>query len=291
MQLLSDVRDPRRHELSNVGRRKMSVNRQVATGIENKGIVFDIQRFSLHDGPGIRTCVFLKGCPLHCAWCSNPESQGREPEDMWSRRSGRSITVGSSMTVDEVMAVVERDRAYYEHSGGGMTLSGGEFMLQPEFSAALIDAAHERGISVVGETSGLAQTSHFVDLVDRLDYVMMDLKHHDATGHFEATGARNPLILRNAAYLANSRTKHLFRIPVVPGVNDSRSDADAFASLLVEYGIPEVELVLFHQYGKGKYADLNRQYSFDDAKSLTSGDVTEFRDRLELAGIKTSVND
>ncbi len=195
------------------------------------------------------------------------------------------------MTVDEVMALVERDRAYYEHSGGGMTLSGGEFMLQPEFSGALIDAAHERGISVVGETSGLAQTSHFIDLVDRLDYVMMDLKHHDATSHFEATGARQPLIMRNAAYLANSRTQHIFRIPVIPGVNDSLSDADAFARLLKEYGIPEVELVLFHQYGKGKYADLNRQYSFDHAKSLTSSDVAKFRDRLELAGIKTSVND
>ncbi|MCA0253837.1 MAG: radical SAM protein [Actinobacteria bacterium] len=269
----------------------MTVSRAAEASPEEKGLVFDIQRFSIHDGPGIRTCVFLKGCPLRCAWCSNPESQGRQPELMWDRRSGRSTTVGDWMTVDEVMAVVLRDKDYYEHSGGGMTLSGGEFMIQPEFSLALIEAAHRQQITVVGETSGLAQPAVFSSIVDQLDFVMMDVKHYDPMRHVEVTRARLPLILQNAAYLENSRTPHVFRIPVIPGVNDTPDDAEGFAEMLTEYGITAVELVPFHQYGKGKYADLDRPYGFEDSPSLTPEDLTEFRSRLESHGVTASISD
>jgi pyruvate formate lyase activating enzyme len=256
-----------------------------------RGLVFDIQRFSIHDGPGIRTCVFLKGCPLRCTWCSNPESQGRQAELMWSRSSKRSIVVGKWMTVDEVIDVILRDKDYYDHSGGGMTLSGGEFMLQAEFSSHLIAAAHDCGIQVVGETSGLAPASTFATLVEQLDFVMMDLKHYNPDRHSEVTRARLPLILHNAAYLTNSRTPHLFRIPVIPKVNNTLRDAEGFALLLSEYGISEVELVPFHQYGKGKYADLDRHYGFENAKSLATADVREFRARLDRFGIKTTVSE
>lgn len=265
-------------------------NRQGEAHTEDRGLVFDIQRFSIHDGPGIRTTAFLKGCPLRCTWCSNPESQSRQPELMWNRRDERSTVVGDWMNVDEVMNVVLRDKDYYEHSDGGMTLSGGEFMLQPDFAASLIDAAHRNGVTVVGETSGQAQPATFARLVDRLDLVMMDIKHHDPTRHFEVTRARLPLILQNAAYLANSRTAHIFRIPVIPKVNDSASDAQSFAHLLAAYGIAEVELVPFHQYGKGKYADLGRDYGFEQTRSLSSTDVERFRARLERLGVKTSVS-
>jgi len=209
---------------------------------------------------------------------------------MWNRRDDRSTVVGDWMTVEEVMAVVLRDKDYYEHSEGGMTLSGGEFMLQPDFATGLIDAAHLNGVTVVGETSGLAQPATFARLVDRLDLVMMDIKHHDPTRHFELTGARLPLILQNAAYLANSRTPHIFRIPVIPKTNDSAADTQSFARLLSEYGISEVELVPFHQYGKGKYADLGRDYEFDKARSLTGADVEKFQARLARQGITTSVS-
>lgn len=256
----------------------------------DRGLVFDIQRFSIHDGPGIRTAVFLKGCPLRCTWCSNPESQSRQPELMWNRRDGRSIVVGTWMDVDEVMDVVLRDKDYYEHSGGGMTLSGGEFMLQPEFAASLIEAAHRRGVSVVGETSGLAQPAIFAQLVDLLDIVMMDIKHHDPHRHFEVTRARLPLILQNAAYLTNSRTEHIFRIPLIPGVNDSAEDARGFAHLLAEYGVTQVELVPFHQYGKGKYADLDREYAFDGVASMTGSDAETFQSHLTRLGVTTTIS-
>ena len=268
----------------------MTGNRQGETHTENRGLVFDIQRFSIHDGPGIRTAVFLKGCPLLCTWCSNPESQSRQPELMWSRRDERSTVVGEWMDVDEVMSVVLRDKDYYEHSDGGLTLSGGEFMLQPDFAASLIDAAHRSGVTVVGETSGVAQPATFARLVDRLDLVMMDIKHHDPTRHFELTRGRLPLILQNAAYLTNSRTAHIFRIPVIPGVNDSAADAEGFAQLLKAYGISEVELVPFHQYGKGKYADLGRDYGFDGTPSLSGADVEKFRARLDRVGVNTTVS-
>lgn len=259
-------------------------------GPDDMGLVFDIQRFSLHDGPGIRTSVFLKGCPLRCSWCSNPESQARQPELMWSRRDKRSVVVGTPMTVEEVMAVVLRDKEYYEHSGGGMTLTGGEFLLQPDFSVRLIDAAHRHGIHVAGETSGLAQPDVFARVVDRLDLVLMDIKHHDPARHAAVTRAQMTLILQNAAYLENSRIPHLFRIPVVPGVNDTPEDADRFAALLDEYGITTVELVPFHQYGKGKYADLDREYDFEHASSLAPQDLDEFRERLGRAGVTSTVN-
>ena len=100
-----------------------------------RGLIFDIQRFSIHDGPGIRTTVFFKGCPLACAWCSNPESQQQQPQTMWSRREERQVVVGEWLSVDEVLAVVLRDQDYYQHSGGGITLSGGEFMMQNDFAA------------------------------------------------------------------------------------------------------------------------------------------------------------
>ena len=261
-----------------------------STGADLTGVVFDIQRFSLHDGPGIRTSVFLKGCPLRCAWCSNPESQDLDPETMWSRRDQRPVTVGSRMSVGDVMAVVRRDQDYYEHSGGGMTLTGGEFMLQPEFSAALIDAAHAEGITVVGETAGRAPAGVFASLVGRLDLVLMDIKHHDDARHVQHTHAPQRLILDNAASLVRSRTPHVFRIPVVPGVNDTPQDAEAFAALFHTLGVSSVELMLFHQFGKGKYVDLGRDYAFTAAKSMTEADLARYRERLEGLGVTTSVN-
>lgn len=268
----------------------MTGNRQGEAHSADRGLVFDIQRFSIHDGPGIRTAVFLKGCPLRCTWCSNPESQSRQPELMWNRSDERSTVVGEWMDVDSVMSVVLRDKDYYDHSDGGMTLSGGEFMLQPDFAASLIDAAHGNAVTVVGETSGVAQPAVFARLVDRLDLVMMDIKHHDPARHYEVTRGRLPLILQNAAYLTNSRTPHIFRIPVIPGVNDSAADAQGFAHLLAEYGITTVELVPFHQYGKGKYADLGRDYGFEATGSLSGQDVEKFRTRLARVGITTTVS-
>jgi len=252
----------------------------------DKGLVFDIQRFSIHDGPGIRTSVFFKGCPLRCAWCSNPESQSRLPEPMWSRRDERTITVGQWMTVDQVMAVVMRDHDYYEHSGGGMTLSGGEFMLQPRFAIALIDAAHRAGLTVAGETCGAVRPATFASIVDKMDLVLMDLKQADPATHTEMTGGQLRLVLDNAEYLARSGVDHVFRIPVIPGVNDSQADAEAFARLLDELGgTHRVELILFHQLGRGKYADLGRPYAFSKVPSLTQEQAKTYQAHLERCGV------
>ncbi|MDR2252886.1 MAG: radical SAM protein [Bifidobacteriaceae bacterium] len=262
---------------------------QQANGTSELGLIFDIQRFSIDDGPGIRTCVFLKGCPLRCAWCCNPESQYRRPESMWDRASRSPVTVGRWMSAPEVMAVALRDIDYYRHSGGGLTLSGGEFMTQPDFAATLIRLAHEGGLSVVGETSGAAPPAVFNRLADQLDLVLMDIKHHDSTRHRQVTRAPLRLILQNAAYLARSATAHVFRVPVIPGVNDSRDDAKSFAELFSKHGIGSVELLAFHQYGKGKYDDLNREYAFRGVPSLTDDQLLAFRDELILCGIDAKV--
>ena len=148
-----------------------------------KGRIFDIQRFSIHDGPGIRTIVFLKGCPLRCKWCCNPESQRFEIEQM--TMNGKVKTVGRDVTAGEVIDEVERDRMYYKRSGGGLTLSGGETLTQPDFAVALLALAHERGINTAIESTGFADFSVIERILPHLDLYLMDIKHMDSGKHKE----------------------------------------------------------------------------------------------------------
>ena len=137
------------------------------------GRIFDIQRFSTHDGPGVRTIVFLKGCPLRCRWCCNPESQSYEIQQMKQKSSVK--TVGKDVSVGEVLEEILRDRPYYRRSGGGLTLSGGESLLQPDFAVALLTACHENGINTAMETTGFADPAVIERFIPHLDLFLMDL--------------------------------------------------------------------------------------------------------------------
>ncbi|MDR1118245.1 MAG: radical SAM protein [Bifidobacteriaceae bacterium] len=258
-------------------------------GAESRGLVFDIQRFSVHDGPGIRTCVFFKGCPLRCGWCCNPESQAARPEPMWSRRDGRPEVAGRWTTAEAVLETVLRDRDYYDDSGGGLTLTGGEFMAQAAFAGRLIDLAADAALHVAGETSGAIRPRVFQHLAGRLDLVLMDVKHHDPERHRDHTGGPLGQILQNAEWLAASGVPHEFRIPVVPGVNDALADADAFAELFAGMGVRRVTLLGFHQLGRGKYADLGRPYGFAAARALGPADLAAYRDRLADRGLAAQI--
>ena len=224
-----------------------------------KGRIFNIQRFSIHDGPGVRTIVFLKGCPLRCKWCCNPESQEWEIQKM--KVGDKVKTVGKDVTVAEVMEQVEKDRIYYRRSGfGGMTLSGGECTWQPEFSEALLKTAKENGISTAIETTAHADIKVIRSLLPYVDTVLMDIKHMDAEKHRAYTTKDNSLILENAEIMAKEAKTLIVRVPVIPSFNDTEDEIRAIAEFARRIGVKEIHLLPYHRIGSDKYAGLGRVY-------------------------------
>lgn len=299
---------------------------------KKSGIIFNIQKFSLNDGPGIRTVVFLKGCPLRCGWCANPESQEPHPQILWDsqkcigchacagnctnqavsitdhgvvidhRRCASSCsegclcvekcpahalkTEGERKSVEEIMGIVMQDEAFYEESGGGVTLSGGEALMQPEFAIALLTALKERGIHRAMETTGFAAPLVFQRVVENVELLLFDIKHWDEDRHREATGVSNEQILRNMKYAIENGKNVLPRLPVIPGYNDSVEDAEGFVERLREVGARRVQLLPFHQFGENKYDMLGREYGFSSVKALYPADLTEFKDTFDRHGIE-----
>lgn len=227
------------------------------------GRIFDIQRFSVHDGPGIRTIVFLKGCVLRCKWCCNPESQHYEIEQM--EQAGKIKTVGRDVSVREVMEEVLKDRSYYRRSGGGLTLSGGETLCQPEFAQALLRAAKEEGITTAIESTACAPIDTIRKLLPFLDVYLMDIKHINPEKHKAFTGKDNALILQNAAILAKEAKRLVIRVPVIPTFNDSEEEIGEiakFVSGIMPGG--EINLLPYHRLGLDKYKGLGRTYDLEN---------------------------
>ncbi len=227
------------------------------------GRIFDIQRFSIHDGPGIRTIVFLKGCFLRCRWCCNPESQEYKIQEL--TMNGVTKTVGRDITVRELMTELEKDRQYYQRSGGGVTLSGGEAMAQPDFAEAILRACHDYGFNTAIETTAFADRAVVARLVPHIDHVLMDIKHMDSDKHKAYTGQPNDKILDNARYIAEHASHMVIRVPVVPGFNDTPAEIAAiarFANTL--YGVRELHLLPYHRLGQDKYAGIGREYTLTE---------------------------
>lgn len=245
------------------------------------GRIFDIQRYSIHDGVGVRTIVFLKGCALRCRWCCNPESQEYDIQTMMV--NGKPKTIGRDVTVKEVMDVVKRDMPYYGRSGGGLTLSGGESLLQPEFAAALLKASKEMGINTAMESMGYAKFEVIMKLLPYLDTYLMDIKHMDPVKHREFTGKENTLMVENAKKIAESRMCELvIRVPVIPGFNDSEKEIleiAAYADSLP--GVGRIHLLPYHKYGQGKYEGLGRPYPMGDAPMIPEEKINSWRDAVE----------
>lgn len=254
------------------------------------GKIFDIQRFSIYDGEGIRTNVFFKGCNLRCLWCHNPESQHMENQLMFYKskcvgcgeckkicsytfkaectacgkcvdicsHGARKIT-GRTVTSDEVVAEVCRDRAFYETSGGGVTLSGGEPLLQVDFAAEILKKCREAGINTAIETAANVPWSFFEKVLPYLDCVLCDVKCIDENLHKKLTGVSNKTILENAERLKKENIKLTFRMPVVPTLNDGEvGKVKAFA------GETPLELLAYHNTGSDKYSALGIKYQLDD---------------------------
>ena len=256
--------------------------------LDTVGRIFNIQRFSVHDGPGIRTIVFLKGCAFRCRWCCNPESQSFEIQTM--NIDGKIKTEGRDVTVREVMDVVLRDRPYYYRSGGGLTLSGGESLLQPEFAVALLRTAKNNGINTAMESTGFADFDVIERFLPYLDLYLMDIKHINSAKHKEFIGRPNELVLENAKKIAQKAKQLIIRVPVIPTFNDTKEeifDIADFASKLDN--VKEIHLLPYHRLGADKYKWLGRKYLMEDILPPGDEKMNELKLIAESTGLKCQI--
>jgi len=308
-----------------------------ASHISNRqltGRVFNIQRYSIHDGAGIRTLVFLKGCPLTCLWCSNPESQKAGPELGFIRSACKgsdgcdapcvsacpenAITldvegipiidrerctacgecvepcledalkiVGKQMTVAQVMDEVEKDRPFYRRSGGGMTLGGGDPLMQHQFSRALLEEAQDAGIHTALETGAYLPWDDFEPLLHHLDQLYIDLKHRDDAQHRKLTGQSNTLILSNLSRVLSIMDPKnvVIRLPLVPGCNDSTENILESARFIADQGYQQIELMPYHTFGVSKYPQYGMEYPLPDLASQSADDVARLRQLVGRFGL------
>lgn len=248
------------------------------------GRIFDIQKFSVHDGPGIRTIVFFKGCALRCRWCCNPESQKFEIETML--QNGKEKVIGRDVTVEEVLNTVKQDLPYYRRSGGGMTLSGGEMLCQSEFAYALLKSAKEAAINTAVETTGFADFNKIERLLPYIDTVLMDIKHTDSAKHKAFTTQPNELILENAVKIAEKANKLIIRVPVIPTFNDTKDEIAQIAKFASSLkGVTEINLLPYHRFGKDKYIGLGRDYLMGDLPSPTDEHMQKLKAVAESYGL------
>ncbi len=256
---------------------------------QTRGRIFDIQRFSIHDGPGIRTIVFLKGCPLRCLWCCNPEGQEYEPVLLKMEGKPERLA-GTDVTACEVMQTVLRDMPYYKRSGGGLTLSGGECLGQPEFARALLMLAHAAGISTCIETAGCVSESALLSVLPHADTVLFDVKHMDSEKHRRFTGKPNDRILANIR-LAAEEAKHLIvRVPVIPGFNDTPEEIRAIARFARTLpNVFEMHLLPYHRLGQDKYTATGRSYSLDGVLPLSKEKMEYLLTVAEESGLKCQI--
>ncbi|MBN1367640.1 MAG: glycyl-radical enzyme activating protein [Dehalococcoidales bacterium] len=272
-----------------------------------KGIVFNIQRYSLDDGPGIRTTVFLKGCPLKCRWCSNPESQNIYTEISFRNSvcnkcgecslvckegaikiddEGVNINrklcskcfncvdvcapqalkvIGKETSVDEVMAEIRKDLHFYQESGGGVTVSGGEPLAQASFTGEILKTCQEEGIHTCVETCGYGTKESLNKILPFTSLIYFDVKHIDPTIHKKFTGRSNKLIIDNLKYVASKGIPLVIRVPVITSFNDSDEVINNIACLVAGINKPlEIHLLPYHNYGIGKYKMLGRKYSLEE---------------------------
>ncbi len=261
-----------------------------------KGIIFDIKHYAINDGPGIRTTVFFKGCPLRCWWCHNPESQAKHEEIVIKERSldGRSYRIeeasGKWVEAEEVMKEVEKDRIYYDESGGGITFSGGEPLMQPEFLSELLRLAKDKGYHTALDTCGHVIMHVLARVMDHVDLFLYDLKLIDSEAHLTYTGVPNDRVLKNLMYLSEKGKKVIIRVPVVPGITDTQQNITALRDLLLELnGLEQIDLLPYHRIAKNKYQRLKMNYKLEELEEPSLEKLRELKEVFEDIGMKVTI--
>ena len=257
-----------------------------------KGTIFRIKRYALHDGPGIRTTVFFKGCPLLCRWCHNPEGLDPRPQTMLRRTSSGEIdeTVGTVIGVDKLIKEIEKDVLFYDESGGGVTFSGGEPLAQPQFLEAVLAACNRREIHAALDTSGHAPMAVLDRILPRLQLVLFDLKIMDTKQHQRYTGVPNPIILDNLKRIAKSQTPLRIRIPLVPEITDDDSNIEEMIRLVGPFkAVQGVDLLPYHRIGAHKYRRLGMTDNMAGTAPPTPERMAAIKRRFETAGLTVSI--
>lgn len=252
--------------------------------LQTKGRIFDIQKFSTHDGPGIRTIVFLKGCVLRCRWCCNPESQSYEIQKML--QGGREKIIGQDVTVSEIFEKIKKDKVYYTRSGGGITLSGGETLCQAEFAEALLRTCKNYGINTAIETTLCVPFYMIEPLIPLIDTFLVDIKHMNSAKHEEFTTMKNELILQNAAKVAKLAKSFIVRVPVIPTFNDTEEEILEIARFAKSLdGVNQIHLLPYHRLGYDKYVGLGREYKMGDLPSPDKEKMNLLKKAAESTGL------
>jgi len=299
------------------------------------GVIFDIKRYAIHDGPGIRTTVFFKGCRLHCSWCHNPEGQDLKPELSFNEtrclkgctecvkncaqealsRIDQYISlnreecdlcgdcaqacptealeiIGREMSVEEVMKEIEKDRVFYDESRGGVTFSGGEPLMQPEFLNALLEECKKRNIHTILDTSGYASLEDLNKIEDKVNLFLYDVKMMDEKKHKETTGGSNKQILENLKKLSEKGKKIVVRIPVIPGVNDTEGNIAQIAGFIASLkGVNDLSLLPYHKGGSQKYMRLNKAFMRNKIHPPSDEKIKKIKKILEHFGFKVKIGD
>ncbi|GAB2022802.1 [formate-C-acetyltransferase]-activating enzyme [Pseudolactococcus yaeyamensis] len=251
-----------------------------------KGLIFNIQRYSIHDGSGIRTLVFFKGCPLTCPWCSNPESRQAVTPTTWTK-NGKCEVIGNWMTVDEVVTEVLKDEIFFRTSGGGVTLSGGEVLMQAPFAKALLQALSELGIETAIETTGCFAQNQLESLVPYLSQVLFDFKIMAAEPAKRVIGIDVETVKENFELLLKyPEIKVTPRIPLIPNFTANPENLLVIMTYLKRFQIKEVHLLPFHQYGSSKYDDLGWRYEMKDVPTLIESEISELKALFEMNGMR-----
>jgi pyruvate formate lyase activating enzyme len=256
------------------------------------GIIFDIKRFAVHDGPGIRTTVFLKGCPLRCRWCHNPESIDTSPccvsktLQLNGQRFNREETIGYEISTDQLFAELDKERVFMDESGGGVTFSGGEPLLQYTFLLEMLILCKRNGMHTTVDTSLYASWEKIKAVAAFTDLFLVDLKLMDNEAHQFHTGVSNETILNNIKMLAASDAAMIIRIPVIPHVTDTSENINQTIAFLKSLNskIREVHLLPFHNTAKGKYVRIGKENAFDSIKSLQKEELKEIENQFINAG-------
>lgn len=289
-----------------------------------EGTIFNIRRYSIEDGPGIRTTVFFKGCPLNCWWCHNPESQGFSKEILWQEElcidcrrclevcpqgleqsancllcglcvdaclTQARVWVGETKRAQEVHEIILKDRLFYDESGGGVTFSGGEPLSQPEFLLELLKLSGQEGIHRTLDTSGYSPWPILADLAPHIDLFLYDLKHMDGREHEKYTGVDNTLILNNLANLIKAGYVGIVRMPLIPGINDSKKNLDRIIDFFKQFENPwPLELLPYHHMQINKYEKLNREYKLPHIETPTESEMDRAIDYLRAGGLEARRN-
>jgi len=266
---------------------------------EISGMIFDIKRFAIHDGPGIRTTVFFKGCPLDCRWCHNPEGKkpGEEKITVKRRRNGRSggpgereEIFGREVSVGEVTAEIEKDIIFYEQSGGGATFSGGEPMMQIDFLYELLKECKTENIDTALDTCGHAEFENFERIHHLVDLFLYDIKIIDDNAHRKYTGESNRHILANLKRLAEMGKKIELRIPLIPGITDTRENIEAIRDFLKSLpGIEKVSLLPYNKLVEDKLDKFNLDNTYGKFRTQSRSDLKTIGDYFRSAGYEIAI--